>query len=42
MKKQLFAGVVAAFAAIGALLLFPSIAGVLAAAYAAWIALYFI
>lgn len=42
MKKQLFAGVVAALAVLVALILLPSVFGVILSAYIAWIALYFI
>ena len=42
MKKQLFAGIMAAFAAFAAFILLPFSAGVIVSAGVAWIALYFI
>ena len=39
MKKQLFAGIVAALAALAALILFPSLLGVSVSMGAAWVAL---
>lgn len=42
MKKQLFAGIVAALAALAALILFPSVVGVSVSMGAAWVALKYV